>query len=139
MLHLHVTSDAWKARYASQNYAVLTAHFITPDFTLESRVVAAKPFLGKNDQRGISEWHVNSIAEEFNASLKDVLSIKTDGAADMRAAVRNQAQKASLHCYVQTLYLALSYAMCFGERRSRNAPEVRKLYESVCSQCTTVI
>ena len=46
MPHLHVTTDAWKAHYTGQNYAALTAHFITPDFTLESRVVAAKSFLG---------------------------------------------------------------------------------------------
>ena len=65
-----------------------------------------------------------------------MLSITTDGAADMRAAVRNQTKKENFHCCAHRLDLALTHAVCSGDKRAKNHPDIRKFYESVRQQAT---
>ena len=124
---MHITTDAWTARYTGQNYATLTAHYVSNDFRIESRLVAAKPFEGRKTQERISKGIAITLQKDCGASLDDTASITTDGAADFRAAVRTQTKKEVLHCRAYRLSLALTYATYSGDNKSKNYPPIRKI------------
>ena len=134
MPYLHLTSDAWTAKYTMQNFATVTAHYVTGDFKIESRVVAARPSRGRKTQTQIALWLSAALRKECEIDMGDIATITTDGAADFRAAVKNQTGKEGIHCCAHRLDLALSFGMCCGDKRSKYPTEIRSIYESARAQ-----
>uniref|UniRef100_A0A8C4SKE9 BED-type domain-containing protein n=1 Tax=Erpetoichthys calabaricus TaxID=27687 RepID=A0A8C4SKE9_ERPCA len=99
--------DAWTSR-AVQSYVTFTAHYITDNWELESRVLQTTAINESHTAAHIKE-NIQSVAQEWQLTTTDLV-IVTDNAANMLAAAQ-LGNFQHVKCFAHTINLAAQRAL----------------------------
>uniref|UniRef100_A0A8C4SQW8 BED-type domain-containing protein n=1 Tax=Erpetoichthys calabaricus TaxID=27687 RepID=A0A8C4SQW8_ERPCA len=102
-----LTSDAWTSR-AVQSYVTFTAHYITDNWELESRVLQTTAINESHTAAHIKE-NIQSVAQEWQLTTTDLV-IVTDNAANMLAAAQ-LGNFQHVKCFAHTINLTAQRAL----------------------------
>uniref|UniRef100_A0A8C4RIG4 Zinc finger BED domain-containing protein 1-like n=1 Tax=Erpetoichthys calabaricus TaxID=27687 RepID=A0A8C4RIG4_ERPCA len=102
-----LTCDAWTSR-AVQSYVTFTAHYITDNWELESRVLQTTAINESHTAAHIKE-NIQSVAQEWQLTTTDLV-IVTDNAANMLAAAQ-LGNFQHVKCFAHTINLTAQRAL----------------------------
>jgi len=98
------TTDIW-SRDSGESFISWTAHYITPEFTREERILRVHPFLGSHTADAIADM-ISKLLEVWNIDKARVHAIVRDNAANMVAGIRRCGLPA-VSCVIHTLQLVV--------------------------------
>ena len=104
-VHVAITTDSWTSR-AIQSYLTVTAHYITSDWKLESKVLQTREMPERHTALNIAEKLRDSI-KEWKIDEERVSAIVHDNASNITLAVQNLGWQ-SVPCFAHTLQLAVN-------------------------------
>ena len=104
-VHVAITTDSWTIR-AVQSYLTVTAHYITSDWKLESKVLQTREMPERHTALNIAERLRDSI-KEWKIDEERVSAIVHDNASNITLAVQNLGWQ-SVPCFAHTLQLAVN-------------------------------
>ena len=104
-VHVAITTDSWTSR-AVQSYLTVTAHYITSDWKLESKILQTCEMPEMHTALNIAERLRDSI-KEWKIDEERVSAIVHDNASNITLAVQNLGWQ-SVPCFAHTLQLAVN-------------------------------
>ncbi|XP_076052180.1 E3 SUMO-protein ligase ZBED1-like isoform X2 [Oratosquilla oratoria] len=118
--YVALTSDLWTSRQ-TKSFLSVTAHFISPEWELKSKLLATKRLMVDHTSENIADA-LKEICEEWDL-LEKVCCIVTDNASNIVKAVEAMNVK-HLPCFAHSLNLVVQNAL-------KNANDVKKVQEKV--------
>ena len=115
------TTDLWTSN-AMQGFITLTGHYVSPDWVLETNVLATRVVTERHTGSNIAK-EVDNIIKEFE--IKSLIALVTDNAANMVGAARDL-EVAHINCFSHTLQLAIEDGLKLPQI-SRTLGSARKL------------
>ena len=112
--HVGITTDQWTSR-ATEGYTTVTCHYVKPDWTLASPVLATQSTGERHNGENMAE-ELKDIFKTFGIQNK-VTSVVTDNAKNAKKAVRITKHD-NQPCFAHTLNLIVSHALEDDESNS---------------------
>ena len=104
-VHVAITTDSWTSR-AVQSYLTVTAHYITSDWKLESKVLKTCEMSERHTALNIAE-KLRDSRSEWKIDEERVSAIVHHNASNITLAVQNLGWQ-SMPCFAYTLQLAVN-------------------------------
>ncbi|KAG9280417.1 zinc finger BED domain-containing protein 1-like [Astyanax mexicanus] len=101
-----LTTDMWSSTNMTP-YMSLTAHFISPQWELQSKCLETVFFPESHTATNIAEG-LRSVIQDWNLNEEKISCITTDNAANIKSAVRNELGWQWLNCFGHNLHLAVT-------------------------------
>lgn len=127
--YVSLTTDGWSST-CRDPYLSLTAHFINSDWTLQTKCLHTMYCPDSHTGENIANF-VRSAVSEYGLSVDSVMSVTTDGAANMVSACR-KLQVTRIGCFGHLLHNAITNALS-GEQRINNILVLARKIVSVFS------
>ena len=104
-VHVAITTDSWTSR-AVESYLIVTVHYITSDWKLESKVLQTHEMPKRHTALNIAE-RLQDCISEWNIDKERVSAIVHDNASNITLAVQNLGWQ-SVPCFAHTLQLTVN-------------------------------
>lgn len=100
-----LTTDGWTSR-ATESYITVTAHHITPEWTLASHVLQTRPIYEQHTSANLAEGLKETVLEWKLERSGTTITVTTDNARNIVNAVKEAGLGPQIGCFAHTINLA---------------------------------